>query len=239
MRSSVYDWMKDGFTTIPNILFDQFHQLELSGDEMVLLIYMMSLISRNIPVKDMKQIEQDLGWTNSKVAECFSVLMNKEYLQIELVPNSEGKQEDHYTLRPLFNKLDEIHFQQTSQVAVEETSDEGLNLVPLFEEEFGRQLTQLELETLNDWMHISNYDRKLIKLALKQAVLNQALSLRYIDRILLNWEKKNIRTVFEAERELERFENRQRNKNQPQQTESQTSEYDHLHIPINYWDNIE
>ncbi|XJS11593.1 DnaD domain-containing protein [Aerococcaceae bacterium WGS1372] len=190
MQSSIYDWMKNGFTAIPNVLFDQFHSLELSGDEMVLLLFMMSLINRNIPVKDIEQVANGLGWSNHEVFEGLNALLNKDFLDIELVTNQEGKKEDHYTLRPLFDKLDEIHFQKTSQTVNEPASNESLNVVPLFEQEFGRQLTQIELETLGDWVNVSKYDGELIKLALKQAVLNQALSLKYIDRILLNWEKK-------------------------------------------------
>ena len=95
-------------------------------------------------------------------------------------------------------------------------------------------MTQIELETLNDWVNISKYDEKLVQLALKQAVLNQALSLKYIDRILLNWEKKNIRTAEEAQRDIERFEKRN-NQNNSQMVDD--SQYEHIEIPLNYWDN--
>lgn len=235
MRSTVYDWMKDGFTSVPNILFDQFHQLELTGDEMILLLYILAQINQGKSVEDMNQTSIDLGWASGKVMECLSTLMNKDYLQIELVPNKEGKQSDHYTLRPLFDKLDEISYQQTSQPTKPiAPPSEGFNIVTSFEQEFGRQLTQIELETLNDWINISRYDEKLVQLALKQAVLNQALSLKYIDRILLNWEKKNIRTVAEADRDIERFENRHAKKDA--QSNTDTSQYEHLQIPINYWD---
>lgn len=239
MSSSVYDWMKDGFTTIPNILFDQFSSLELSGDDMVLLLFIMSLINRNIPVKDMEQVANGLGWKNNEVFEGLNTLLNKGFLEIELVTNLEGKKEDHYTLRPLFDKLDEIHFQKTKEIPKEPSRNESLNLVSMFEQEFGRQLSQIELETLGDWVNVSKYDDELIHLALKQAVLNQALSLKYIDRILLNWENKNIRTADEAKREIERFENRHNNKHQAHLTDQSSSEYDHLQIPINYWDNLE
>lgn len=240
MRSTAYDWIKDGFTSVPNILLDQFHQLELSGDEMVLLLYIFSQINRGKSSEDMTRTSSDLGWSSHKVSDNLSQLMNKDYLQIELVPNKEGKQADHYTLRPLFDKLDEINFQQSAQStqSIPNTkklpSNEGLNIVTSFEQEFGRQLTQIELETLNDWVNISKYDEKLVQLALKQAVLNQALSLKYIDRILLNWEKKNIRTADEAQRDIERFENRN-NQNNSQMVDD--SQYEHIEIPLNYWDN--
>jgi len=44
----------------------------------------------------------------------------------------------------------------------------------------------------------------LIQLALKEAVLSQAYSLKYMDRILLSWERKNLKTAAQVQREKER-----------------------------------
>ena len=48
---------------------------------------------------------------------------------------------------------------------------------------------------------------ELIRLALREAVLNQAYSLKYIDRILLAWERKNITTKEQvaADQKTKRF----------------------------------
>nr|WP_290123138.1 DnaD domain protein [Apilactobacillus ozensis] len=67
------------------------------------------------------------------------------------------------------------------------------------EQEFGRSLSPIELETISQWMDSDNYSFEMILLALKESVLNQVRSLKYMDRILLNWEKSNIRTPYEVE----------------------------------------
>ena len=63
-----------------------------------------------------------------------------------------------------------------------------------FEKEFGRPLSPIELEMIGQWLNTDHYSPELIRLALREAVLNQAYSLKYIDRILLAWERKNITT---------------------------------------------
>lgn len=228
MHSTIYDWLKNGFTPIPNKLFNQFYALEIDGDEMVLLLYLLSQISQGQSAEDISRTSKQLGWSSYKVKELLNQLMNKNYLEIELVPNSDGKQSDHYTLRPLFEALDEINYKAVDTIEPAAAKNAG-SIVNNFEQEFGRPLTQIELETINNWLYKDNYDEELVYIALRQAVLNQALSLRYIDKILLNWDKKNVRTADEAYREIERFDEKQ-------QTKQNINQYADVEIPINYWD---
>ena len=65
-------------------------------------------------------------------------------------------------------------------------------------------LSPIEFETINQWLEDDHYAPDLISLALKEAVLSQAYSLRYMDRILLNWEKKHLTTVAQVQKESER-----------------------------------
>ncbi|WP_406603098.1 DnaD domain-containing protein [Latilactobacillus sakei] len=43
-------------------------------------------------------------------------------------------------------------------------------------------------------MDLDHYSAELIQLAVREAVLNQVYSLKYVDKILLNWQKQNIQT---------------------------------------------
>ena len=75
----------------------------------------------------------------------------------------------------------------------------------LFEEiesNFGRTLSPYEIEEIGEWE-----DTELTRYAIKKAVLNNKFSIQYISKILYQWKKKNIRTVQEAQREEEEFQN--------------------------------
>ncbi|MGI6686184.1 MAG: DnaD domain-containing protein [Bacillota bacterium] len=60
------------------------------------------------------------------------------------------------------------------------------------EKEFGRPLSPMELEQIAEWE--KKYVPDLILEALKIAVLKGVFRLKYIDAILLDWEKANLRT---------------------------------------------
>ena len=68
----------------------------------------------------------------------------------------------------------------------------------LFEQEFGRPLSSIEFQRIGQWLEEDHYQPEILKLALREAVLNQAYSFNYVDRILLSW-KKNLRTKQQVE----------------------------------------
>ena len=62
-----------------------------------------------------------------------------------------------------------------------------------FEKEFGRTLSPVEYETISKWIE-SNIPLELIEAALKEAILSGVNSIRYIDKILFEWNKKGYKT---------------------------------------------
>ena len=232
MYESFYDWYKDGFTSIPNYLFNHYHEFDISSDEMVILLYILSQISQGNRVEDIQRISQHLGWSDHLVLETINQLVQKDYMEIELVENDYGKKTDHYTIRPLFAKLEVTRTAEISADTQSNTNEKSL--YQIFELEFGRPLSPIEIEYLQNWLVKDGYDEDLIIVALRQAVLNRAYNLKYIDRILLNWSKKNILTAQEAEREIEQFE---RNRTQTTDVSQQSKQYEHIQIPMDYWNS--
>lgn len=76
----------------------------------------------------------------------------------------------------------------------EEVKEEN-DLYLKIESEFGRALSPIEYETIAQM--VSDYSIELIELALKESVLNKALSLKYMEKILINWKKNNLQTKQE------------------------------------------
>lgn len=73
------------------------------------------------------------------------------------------------------------------------------------EAEFGRGLSPIEMETVSSWFDKDNLDPDIVFLALREASLNQAYSIKYMDRTLLNWQKRNLRTATEIEKYNEAY----------------------------------
>ena len=68
----------------------------------------------------------------------------------------------------------------------------------VFEQEFGRPLSPMELETISGWLDNDRYPEELIRFALKEAVFAGKLHFRYIDRILLEWSRNRVTNADEA-----------------------------------------
>lgn len=72
-----------------------------------------------------------------------------------------------------------------------------------FLEENGFYLSPIQYETILTWL---NYDFDLIKYVVKNALNNNKLNIKYIDKVLFNLSRKNIKTVKQAEEDNRQFE---------------------------------
>lgn len=67
-------------------------------------------------------------------------------------------------------------------------------------------LSPIEIDTVDYWL--KDYPHELILEAIRRAVLANKTNLRYIETILMDWQKKRITTVAEVERDDEAFNQR-------------------------------
>ncbi|MTI82611.1 MAG: DnaD domain protein [Firmicutes bacterium] len=78
------------------------------------------------------------------------------------------------------------------------------NLYQQFQAEFGRPLSPTEIGQIQNWD--KEMPLELITEALKRAVLGGKFSFKYIDRILLEWQKNNVQTLLDVKRQDEQFQ---------------------------------
>lgn len=86
------------------------------------------------------------------------------------------------------------------------------NIYEFIEENFGRTLSPIEFEIINNWE-----DNELTRYAIKQAVLNGKYNIKYISKILESYKQKNIKTVQQAQQDEEEYQKRKQNKNKTSQ----------------------
>ena len=85
------------------------------------------------------------------------------------------------------------------------------SLIDSFTNELCRPITPIEMELVIQWE--KDYSSELVKLALKEAVVNNKRTFKYIEAILVSWKGKGIRTAIEAQQEIEQFNNRKSSAN--------------------------
>ena len=89
------------------------------------------------------------------------------------------------------------------------TTYNGENLFEFLETNFGRTLSPIEFEEVSTWE-----DSDLTRYAIRQAVLNGKYSIKYISKILYQWQVRNIKTVQDAQKDEEQW-NKQKTFNKP------------------------
>ena len=101
--------------------------------------------------------------------------------------------------------IDWLHLEQKllqENNKTEEVETE-VNLISVFEEQFARALSPIELNIIKDWKNCEYSDEMIIK-ALKEAVKSQVLNFRYIEGILSNWAKNGIKQRYIEQEEPKR-----------------------------------
>lgn len=206
-------WIESGSTTIPSVLLTYYKKIGLTNDELILLIQLKTYMDRGNVFPDTDDIASQMDLSSEKVFQLIHQLIQKKVLEIQTGEDEEGKSKDTYSLNLLWEKL-AVYMSQINEESKEttEAQSEG-GLYRKFEQEFGRPLSPIELQTIGMWLDEDHYSLELIEMALREAVLNQVYSLKYVDRILLSWEKKNIRTKEQVEKESQDYRNKKTTNN--------------------------
>lgn len=105
--------------------------------------------------------------------------------------------------KPLATGNDEMNLASPAPTPAPAT-EEG-NLFSIFEQEFGRPLSPMEVDMINGWLDQDQYPEALILAALKEAVFSGKKIFRYVDRILLDWHRNQVHTVEQAREYSQKF----------------------------------
>lgn len=202
MTDSLELWLASGQTVIHNSLLHHYATIGLDETELIFIIQMQSYLDQSVFFPNMAEIANRMGRREADIFSILHSLIQKNIISISTEKDDQGKVVDRYSLLPLYKKLQELLSRKKGQF---EEKQQSINLLEIFQQEFGRLLTPIEMQTIGEWLDRDHYSQDIILEALREAVLNQKYSLKYIDRILLSWDKKNIRSSSQAKEETKRF----------------------------------
>ncbi|MFD1738513.1 DnaD domain-containing protein [Bacillus salitolerans] len=229
-RERMIEWLEQGSIALPKLLVNNYSRLGLNESEFMLLVHVHLSIESGNPFPTPEEISNKMSITEYDCMDILRKLIQRGFLKIEINEHSEMIGEK-YTLQPLWERI-LLLFQQDEQHDLKMQSKHmEANLYILFEQEFGRPLSPIEIETLSIWVDQDHHDPILIKAALKEAVLSGKMNFRYIDRILFDWKKKGIKSTQEAKLQGQRV--RQNN------TKTSRSAQVDVEKSVNHWSNQE
>ncbi|MCD5406579.1 MAG: DnaD domain protein [Desulfotomaculum sp.] len=212
------DLLMLGAVSIPNLLLKYYPKMNISDSEMMLLIQLIKLRAENNIFPTIEVLGQDINGGTEQAQYLLQQLIDKELLAISAYYDFRADLVlDGLDFNPLYEKLSELwacakvkEIEETKQALNQKntplTSPPVDNILVLFEQEFARPLSPIEVERIRYWS--AEYDPLLITEALQRAVLMGKSNFRYIDAILLEWSKNNLRTLPEITKYDQAFQQR-------------------------------
>ena len=174
--------------TVPKYVLTYSKELGLDMNSLILLIYFLN--KPNKMIFDYKKIISELNFTEKELLNALSTLKDKNILLILMEKNDSGILEEKVDISLFYD----IIFSNILNNKDEEKNEK--DLYDTFEKEFGRTLSPMEYEIINSWLE-QGISHELILSALKEAVFNGVNNLRYVDKILYEWNKKGIKKANE------------------------------------------
>jgi len=213
--------MADGGVSIPYVFLKHYHRLNISDADAMLLIQLIAFRDKEEKaLPTVEEIQERMSSEGDAVVRMLQRLMKQKLLDIvESVDPISGMQVERYSFTPLWMQLAELLSKEemreevavsspagpSGQAAAQDGGKQEDNLFYIFEQEFGRPLSPMEIDTINGWLDQDRYSEPLILAALKEAVFSGNVKFRYVDRILLDWSRNNIQTVEQAREYTKKF----------------------------------
>jgi len=214
---------------VPALLLRHYRALRLSDAEAMILIHLLAFTGQEangFPTPE--EIVARMSASIEQVTGALQKLLHEQWIAIdEGVEAGSGIRFERYNLAPLYAKLAAFVLSQpepegasagggasvgagvgSMQWAADEPAGAArpdTSIYAIFEQEFARPLTPMELETISGWLDKDRYREELIVTALKEAVFAGKVYFRYIDRILLEWSRNRVTTPEQAKEYAQRY----------------------------------
>lgn len=165
------------------LLIDYYKELELTNDELVVLLMCEHLINDGDELITNNLLELKLNMSSQEIDKVLDSLLNKKVICYQTINGNFVT-----TLDP----LKEILFEKYRESVLSEGSKEDKELeetkkkiYQMFQSYFERDFSNVEYKMIDEWFEIGA-SKEIISNALIDALSNKRLSMRYIDAIIRN-----------------------------------------------------
>ncbi|MGO3049475.1 DNA replication protein DnaD [Staphylococcus casei] len=186
-------------------LLDHYDELGLNETELVILIKLIHASEMSDKQPSIESLQQGTSLNSREITSIIQGLIQHDLLELNVNKDEEGKFTEYMNLDKFYDRLSEIMQQIHVKQDEHQTELEFNTLFQKIEQAFGRPLSPYEIETLNQWLDVDKHDLAVIQAALDEAASQNKMSLKYIDRILLNWKKNNVKTIEDSKKISSQF----------------------------------
>jgi DnaD/phage-associated family protein len=162
-------------------LIDNFQLISLDSKALT-FIMIIERINDNNHILNMENVAKKMNISKNEINYLYEELKRRHLIRIS---NKTGfKIETINIYINIEKKLNEKLFKEDLEIEKNNIKKEQKNIIGIFEDEFNRKLSPLEIEQIKEWS--SAFSQELILDALKTAVLQNVLTLRYVEVVLNN-----------------------------------------------------
>lgn len=190
--NNLIEALQEGNIVIPFHLLKNYKNMGLDNEEFILLIGLIG--EGNKFPYDIQSLSDKMNLDKGLILDLIDRLNNKNIINITVEKNRDGMLGDCINLSPFYEKLSVLMIGEDKK----EDDTKNSNLYEQFEKEFGRTLSPIEFEIISGWLSDS-FSEDVILAALREATYNNVSNLRYIDKILYEWQKKGLDTISKIE----------------------------------------
>lgn len=191
--------MEKEFINVERMLILNYKKLGLSDDEVIILLLTYALIKNGTEFINPTDLALFSNFSVTKVDVIFSTLSSKGWIKTEI--NDKGIVKSN--VNQLIDKLYQLLLNDYKKEEKNKKSEnDNKEIYALFENFFARPLSPLEYDIINDWIK-KDYTFQQIQAAVEISKLNANHSIRYIDTILFEEDKKREMSVEDYEKRLQ------------------------------------
>lgn len=201
MSEKVLNIIKDKNIIIPLYMLKFRKKMNLEMESFVFLMYLYSFGQKLL--FDAKQISEDLDIEITELMQMINSLVERSLLELEVVKNEKGIIEEYIVLDLFFEKINLSLIEESTK------EEKATDIFEDIEREFGRTISPIEIEIIRGWLE-AKFSEEMIRLALREASFNGVNNLKYIDRILFEWDKLNLNSKEAIENHLTNRQNKKR-----------------------------
>jgi len=165
---------------------------KLSLHEFLLLMYFEDVEDKTF---DVEKIAKMLSLEEKDVLFAFNELLSHNLIELDASKDNANKYCEEISLVPFYKEI-------CDKKVKKQKKEEKENIFDVFQKELGRNISPMEYEIINAWLE-KGFSTELVIGALEEAVYNGVSSLRYIDKILYEWQKKGYKKMIDVKNDLE------------------------------------
>ena len=182
-----------------------YSELGLDEQDLIILIKLIYASETSNKQPSIELLQKGSNMQPREVTAVIQNLIQRELLELNVNKDEEGRFTEYMNLDPFYEKLSQLLKKETIDTNVQSDKEKFKTLFQMIEQTFARPLSPYEIETLNQWIDVDQHDIDIIQAALDEANSQNKLSFKYMDRILLNWKKNNVKTIDDSKEIRKQF----------------------------------